>query len=261
MWGSNANQDPHNRTAPTSPTGSRAGADYRDQRGERSTSSSVALLFSRLQQDIEDAKPPNVIHFIVNFLCKNYPEHLHGFASIWNADPDLERERMEVCNFFKAYKISTQIAAHFTNAGYDTLETLTTLAQENLADIEAFNNVKWLPGHKVRLQHIFQDITHRVRAYRSGGGIALPVYEGGLRPAAGVGMPPVVGYQGAGLGINDPLGSAGLGAAGRAYSPPRYGAPAGSMLSAGMNPLQGGYRQAAPINALGGMGAPGYTKY
>ena len=29
------------------------------------------------------------------------------------------------------------------------METLATLHTENLADIEAFNNVKWLPGHKV----------------------------------------------------------------------------------------------------------------
>ena len=69
-------------------------------------------------------------------------------------------------NFFKAHKISTAVAAHFTNAGYDTLDTLTTLSPDSLIDVEAFNNVKWLPGHKVRLQQIFSEISARVRAYR-----------------------------------------------------------------------------------------------
>jgi hypothetical protein len=147
---------------------------------DRTASASVAQLFARMTHEIEASKPPNVIHFIMDFVCKNYPEHLHGFASIWNADPDLERERQEVCRFFKAHKISTQIAAHFTNAGYDTLETLATLHCENLADIEAFNNVKWLPGHKVRLQHVFQDIEQFVRQHRQGiTGGAQVLYNGG----------------------------------------------------------------------------------
>merc|ERR1719359_2304869 len=126
----------------------------------------VAQLFARLQQEIDQEKPPNCIHFIVGFLCKHYPEHLHGFASIWQADPDLERERHEVVGFFKSHKISTAVAAHFTNAGFDTLDTLTTLSPDNLVDVEAFNNVKWLPGHKVRLQQIFSEISARVRAYK-----------------------------------------------------------------------------------------------
>jgi len=131
-----------------------------------SSMAAVAQLFARLSQEIEETTPPNCIHFIVNFLCKHYPEHLHGFASIWNMDPDLERERHEVVNFFKSHKISTAVAAHFTNAGYDTLDTLTTLSPDQLVDVEAFNNVKWLPGHKVRLQQIFSEIPARIRAYR-----------------------------------------------------------------------------------------------
>eukprot|EP00931_Biecheleriopsis_adriatica_P068605 TRINITY_DN42536_c0_g1_i1.p1 TRINITY_DN42536_c0_g1~~TRINITY_DN42536_c0_g1_i1.p1 ORF type:complete len:338 (-),score=66.13 TRINITY_DN42536_c0_g1_i1:103-1116(-) len=126
----------------------------------------VSQLFTRLAQEIEEQRPKNCIHFVVDFLCKHYPEHLHGFASIWQMDPDLERERHEVVNFFKAHKISTAVAAHFTNAGYDTLDTLTTLSPDALVDVEAFNNVKWLPGHKVRLQQIFGEISARVRAYR-----------------------------------------------------------------------------------------------
>jgi len=131
-----------------------------------SSMAAVAQLFARLSQEIEEQQPPNCVHFIVNFLCKHYPEHLHGFASIWNMDPDLERERHEVVNFFKSHKISTAVAAHFTNAGYDTLDTLTTLSPDQLVDVEAFNNVKWLPGHKVRLQQIFSEIPARIRAYR-----------------------------------------------------------------------------------------------
>lgn len=136
------------------------------QRGGGGSMAAVSQLFARLSQEIEEQKPKNCIHFIVDFLCKHYPEHLHGFASIWQMDPDLERERHEVVNFFKAHKISTAVAAHFTNAGFDTLDTLTTLSPDSLVDVEAFNNVKWLPGHKVRLQQIFGEISARVRAYR-----------------------------------------------------------------------------------------------
>lgn len=134
--------------------------------GAGGSMAAVSQLFTRLAQEIEEQKPKNCIHFVVDFLCKHYPEHLHGFASIWQMDPDLERERHEVVNFFKAHKISTAVAAHFTNAGYDTLDTLTTLSPDSLVDVEAFNNVKWLPGHKVRLQQIFSEISARVRAYR-----------------------------------------------------------------------------------------------
>ena len=59
-----------------------------------------------------------------------------------------------------------KVAAHFTNTGYDTLESISTLTNETLADIEAFNDVKWLPGHKVRLQQIFSDVVARVREWR-----------------------------------------------------------------------------------------------
>jgi len=136
--------------------------------------SAVAQLFARLSQEIEEHKPKNCVHFMVDFLCKHYPEHLHGFASIWQMDPDLERERHEVVDFFKTHKISTAVAAHFTNAGYDTLDTLTTLSPDSLVDVEAFNNVKWLPGHKVRLQQIFSEISARVRAYRQQHGKGRP---------------------------------------------------------------------------------------
>jgi len=149
------------------PTGYEPSYQLQQQQPQHGGSNAaVAQLFARLSQEIEEHKPKNCIHFIVDFLCKHYPEHLHGFASIWQMDPDLERERHEVVNFFKAHKISTAVAAHFTNAGYDTLDTLTTLNKESLVDVEAFNNVKWLPGHKVRLQQIFSEIAARVRAYR-----------------------------------------------------------------------------------------------
>jgi len=148
------------------PTGYEQALSTQQQGGGYSSSTAVSQLFARLSQEIEEKQPKNCIHFVVDFLCKHYPEHLHGFASIWQMDPDLENERHEVVNFFKAHKISTAVAAHFTNAGYDTLDTLTTLSPDSLVDVEAFNNVKWLPGHKVRLQQIFGEISARVRAYR-----------------------------------------------------------------------------------------------
>ncbi|KAL8426093.1 hypothetical protein ACSSS7_008258 [Eimeria intestinalis] len=98
------------------------------------------------------------------------------------ADPELERERLLVVEFFKAQKLPTDIASHFTSAGFDTLETLCTLTAESLDDIEKFNQTRWLPGHKVRLQaadeqtysgsvclastqQTFADIAGRVRAF------------------------------------------------------------------------------------------------
>jgi len=204
-----------------------------------------------MTSEIEDANPPNVIHFVVDFLCKNYPEHLHGFASIWNADPDLERERQEVCRFFKQHKISTQIAAHFTNAGYDTLETLATLHTENLADIEAFNNVKWLPGHKVRLQHVFADIDQYVRAHRAGIPGGAVMYGGNAYGAAA--LP---------LGTPSPLGAP---ANARVAAP--LGAPPGPLPqlvpsqvpAGGFNPsaLGSGYPGMMPGGYGGGLGAGG----
>ncbi|XP_026193893.1 uncharacterized protein LOC113147447 [Cyclospora cayetanensis] len=123
------------------------------------------LAKAQVSREVEEARPQNAIYFIVDFLCKHYPEHLKGFASVWNADPELERERLMVVEFFKAQKLPTNVALHFTNAGFDTLETLCTLTAESLDDIEKFSQAMWLPGHKVRLQQTFADIAGRVRAF------------------------------------------------------------------------------------------------
>jgi len=151
------------------PTDAASGGDLRQQHGLTSTRGSnlqVHQLFTRISQEIQDKRPPNVVFFIVDFICKHYPEHLAGFASIWNGDPDLERDRLQVVEFFRFQKLPCEIAAHFTNAGFDTLETLCTLTAESLDDIERFNQTRWLPGHKVRLQQTFSDIAGRIRAFR-----------------------------------------------------------------------------------------------
>lgn len=226
--------------------------------GSGSSMTAVAQLFARLSQEIEENKPKNCIHFIVGFLCKHYPEHLHGFASIWQMDPDLERERHEVVNFFKAHKISTAVAAHFTNAGYDTLDTLTTLSPDSLVDVEAFNNVKWLPGHKVRLQQIFSEISARVRAYRQqyGNPTALRP-KAGNAAASGVGQSPnyappslTGGLGGAGLGGVGGMGGmpmqGGHYAGGQGgYGPQMVGGPAAGALAPHVVP-------ALPAGAAGG---------
>ncbi|KAF4705265.1 hypothetical protein FOZ62_028252 [Perkinsus olseni] len=127
----------------------------------------VHKLFARMERQIEISKPANTIHYIVDMLCRYYPEHLHGFATIWSMDPDVQREKIDVVNFFRVNKMSAQIAAHFINAGYDTVETLESLTPGDLQDIETFNDAKWLPGHKVRLVQLFSDIQDRVRQYKS----------------------------------------------------------------------------------------------
>lgn len=131
-----------------------------------SKNSNVQQLLARLAQEIDEREPSNVIHFIVDFLCKHYPEHLHGFEVIWNGDPDLEQDRILVVEFFKSQKLPLEVSAHFINAGFDTLETLCTLSTNSLDDVEKFNSVRWLPGHKVRLQQTFNDITNKVRLFK-----------------------------------------------------------------------------------------------
>ncbi|CRH00565.1 stripes inner membrane complex protein, putative [Plasmodium relictum] len=131
-----------------------------------SKKSNVQQLLARIAQEIDEREPSNVIHFIVDFLCKHYPEHLHGFEAIWNGDPDLEQDRLLVVEFFKYQKLPVEISVHFINAGFDTIETLCTLSTNSLDDVEKFNNTRWLPGHKVRLQQTFNDITNRVRRFK-----------------------------------------------------------------------------------------------
>ncbi|CDU18804.1 hypothetical protein YYC_05232 [Plasmodium yoelii 17X] len=128
--------------------------------------SSVQQLLARIAQEIDENKPSDVIHFIVDFLCKHYPEHLRGFEAVWNGDPDLEKERILVVDFFKYQKLPVDISVHFINAGFDTIETLCTLSTNSLDDVEKFNNTRWLPGHKVRLQQTFNDITTRVKNFK-----------------------------------------------------------------------------------------------
>lgn len=135
-------------------------------RDEAAELAPLEQLFARLRQEVTEKKPANQVFFLVDFLCKHYAEHLHGFAQIWNAGPFLERDRLQVCEFFNYCKIPPEIAAHFTAAGFDTLETLCTLTAEGLNEIERFHDCQWLPGHKVRLQQVFSDVAGRVRAYR-----------------------------------------------------------------------------------------------
>lgn len=72
-------------------------------------------------QEIDEKQPANPIFFICDFLCKHYPHLLPGFASIWNGDPELEKDRLQVVEFFRFQKLPTEIASHFTNAGFDTV--------------------------------------------------------------------------------------------------------------------------------------------
>eukprot|EP00918_Siedleckia_nematoides_P029983 GHVU01064644.1.p1 GENE.GHVU01064644.1~~GHVU01064644.1.p1 ORF type:complete len:247 (+),score=28.76 GHVU01064644.1:334-1074(+) len=123
-------------------------------------------LFTRLTQEIDEQKPANTVFFVVDFLCKHYPDHLQGFASIWNTDAELDKDRTLVIEFFKFQKIPNSVAVHFTNAGFDTLESLCTLTRESIDDIESFNKTKWLPGHQIRLKQMFSDIAGRIRAFR-----------------------------------------------------------------------------------------------
>ncbi|KAI4839717.1 stripes inner membrane complex protein [Plasmodium brasilianum] len=147
-------------------TGSNSSSIKLNRKSVYSKNSNVQQLLARIAQEIDERKPSNVIHFIVDFLCKHYPKHLHGFEAVWNGDPDLEQERILVVEFFKHQKLPVEISVHFISAGFDTVETLCTLSTNSLDDVEKFNNIRWLPGHKIRLQQTFNDITNRVRNFK-----------------------------------------------------------------------------------------------
>ncbi|EDL44886.1 hypothetical protein PVIIG_02767 [Plasmodium vivax India VII] len=154
---------------------------------ENCSRKSVSRLFDCLSKEIEKQQPKNVIHFMVDFLCKNYGSHLRGFAHVWDvggrpncgktfkhrkkekcvfffflfsifslwtcfSDLELEKEKKLVIEFFKSQKLTTEIAKHFISVGFDSMESLLYLNAHVLDDIEKFNNVNWLPGHKIRLQ-------------------------------------------------------------------------------------------------------------
>lgn len=125
----------------------------------------VSKLLECLSTEIEKQKPKNVIHFMVDFLCKNYGTHLRGFAHIWNVDIELEKEKQLVIEFFKSQKLTTEIANHFINVGFDSIESLRYLNGHVLDDIEQFNQAHWLPGHKIRLQQMFSNIDESVKQF------------------------------------------------------------------------------------------------
>lgn len=145
-------------------------------------------------------QPKNVVEFVIDFLCKNYPNHLHGFSNIWNSgialisfinslhilnnyiiyiyiyiylqkcifilDPELEQSRLVVVEFFKYNRLPVEIASHFTRAGYDTLDTIASLNRESLGEIERYSNAEWLPGHKVRLMKMFENVEEYISEFK-----------------------------------------------------------------------------------------------
>ncbi|AFZ80542.1 hypothetical protein BEWA_033990 [Theileria equi strain WA] len=123
-------------------------------------------LFTRISEEIALNQPKNIVQFIVDFLCKNYPDHLHGFSNIWNSDPELEHSRIVVIEFFKHNKLPVEIASHFTRAGFDTLDAIASLNKESLPDIEKYSDAEWLPGHKIRLLRLFENIEEHISEFK-----------------------------------------------------------------------------------------------
>ncbi|KAK1444141.1 hypothetical protein BgAZ_100470 [Babesia gibsoni] len=126
----------------------------------------VEELFERISDEIAKKQPKQLVQFIVDFLCENYPEHLHGFSKLWKSDPELESNRMKVLQFFNFYQLPVDVACNFTDAGFDTLDTILTLNKDSLAEIEAYSDAQWLPGHKIKLYTIFGDIQKHVDDFK-----------------------------------------------------------------------------------------------
>ncbi|SBS84826.1 conserved Plasmodium protein, unknown function [Plasmodium ovale curtisi] len=141
----------------------------------------VSKLLDCLSHEIEQQQPKNVIHFMVDFLCKNYASHLRGFAHVWDVDAELEKEKKLVIEFFKSQKLTTEIARHFINVGFDSMESLLYVNPHILDDVEKFNKVNWLPGHKIRLQQMFSDIEENIKKFyeecEKGGPKNIPDYN------------------------------------------------------------------------------------
>ncbi|CDR97856.1 hypothetical protein, conserved [Babesia bigemina] len=125
----------------------------------------VEDIFEHINEAIAKKQPKNIIKFVVDFLCEHYPDHLHGFSKLWKSDPELEANRLKVLQFFNYFHLPVQVACHFTNAGFDTLDTILTLNRDSLGEIEAYSEAQWLPGHKVRLYSIFEDIKKHVEEF------------------------------------------------------------------------------------------------
>uniref|UniRef100_A0A3B0NC03 Uncharacterized protein n=1 Tax=Theileria annulata TaxID=5874 RepID=A0A3B0NC03_THEAN len=123
-------------------------------------------LLSYLAKKVEENKPANVVHFIVDVLCTYYPTHSPYFAKVWHYDKELEVEKQHVREFFKHNNSTSTIAQHFINAGFDCLDSLTFLTTDILEEIQGYNNVQWLPGHKVRVNQIFQNINKLVKEFK-----------------------------------------------------------------------------------------------
>ncbi|GIX65876.1 stripes inner membrane complex protein, putative [Babesia caballi] len=126
----------------------------------------VEEVFERINEEIARKQPKNIIKFIIDFLCEHYPEHLHGFAKLWKADPELESSRMSVLQFFNHFHLPVDVACNFTDAGFDTLDTIMTLNKDSIAEIEEYSGAQWLPGHKVRIYAIFEDIKKNVEDFK-----------------------------------------------------------------------------------------------
>ncbi|GIX65527.1 stripes inner membrane complex protein, putative [Babesia caballi] len=119
-----------------------------------------------LARKIGEHKPNNVIFFIVDILCTYYPRHIPSFSRIWLMDKNLDDQKQHVRELFKRNNSTSCIAQHFINAGFDSLDALACLTTDVLDEIQAYNNTKWLPGHKVRVHQIFEDIKRLVKEYK-----------------------------------------------------------------------------------------------
>ncbi|VWU52249.1 conserved protein, unknown function [Hepatocystis sp. ex Piliocolobus tephrosceles] len=125
----------------------------------------VSNLFRNISEEIAKENPENVIYFMVDYLFKNYSSDLNDFDKVWNVDKELKKEKKLVIEFFKHQKLTTEIAKHFMNLGFDSTDSLLCLNIDILDDIEKFNKIKWLPGHKIRLQQMFWNIEENIKQF------------------------------------------------------------------------------------------------
>eukprot|EP00923_Selenidium_pygospionis_P044595 GHVN01077090.1.p1 GENE.GHVN01077090.1~~GHVN01077090.1.p1 ORF type:complete len:415 (+),score=91.28 GHVN01077090.1:139-1383(+) len=77
-----------------------------------------------------------------------------------------DRWRVELIEFFKHHRLPVQMAIDFIHAGIDSLDVFANQKPCTTNYVECHNKVKWLPGHRVRIEQVMARAKDNVAAYR-----------------------------------------------------------------------------------------------
>ncbi|EDL44274.1 hypothetical protein PVIIG_01529 [Plasmodium vivax India VII] len=124
----------------------------------RASKRELNFFFKILSNAMEKNNKSNIYISLMDILCKNFPSYIGLFAHLWFQCKVLLAEKLILIEFFRQLKINSEIINHFFNYGYDSFETILSITPQDLANVQEFNKVTWLPGHTFRLKMIFSQI-------------------------------------------------------------------------------------------------------